>query len=87
MFDSEEKEILETFDRSEWQSVSDEEELERYRQYARSTLRKTKRINLRMPERDLVAIRKIAKEEGTPYQTLIASLVHKYVEKRLRESE
>jgi predicted DNA binding CopG/RHH family protein len=40
-----------------------------------------------MSQRDLVAIRKIAKEEGIPHQTLIASLVHKYVEKRLRESE
>lgn len=83
-FDPEEKEILESFERGEWRSVLDEESLERYRQYARYTLRKTKRINLRISERDLVAIKRIAQEEGIPYQTLIASLIHKYVESRLR---
>jgi predicted DNA binding CopG/RHH family protein len=82
-FDPEEREILESFERGEWRSVLDEEELERYRQYARYTLRKTKRINLRISERDLIAIKKIAQEEGIPYQTLIASLIHKYVESRL----
>ena len=82
-FDPEEKEILESFERDEWHSVLDEEALERYRQYARYTLRKTKRINLRISERDLIAIKRIAQAEGIPYQTLIASLIHKYVESRL----
>jgi len=82
-FDPEEKEILENFERNEWRSVLNEEELERYHQYARYTLRKTKRINLRISERDLIAIKIIAQEEGIPYQTLIASLIHKYVESRL----
>ena len=82
-FDPEEKEILESFERDEWHSVLDEELLSRYRQYARYTLRKTKRINLRISERDLIAIKRIAQEEGIPYQTLIASLIHKYVESRL----
>ncbi len=81
-FNPEEKDILESFERDEWRSVLDEEELERYRQYARYTLRKTRRINLRISERDLIAIKKIAQEEGIPYQTLIASLIHKYVESR-----
>ena len=83
-FDPEEKEILESFERDEWQSVLNEEELEYYRQCARYTLRKTKRINLRISERDLLAIKKIAQEEGIPYQTLIASLIHKYVEEKLK---
>jgi len=82
-FDPEEREILESFERDEWRSVLDEETLERYRQYARYTLRKTKRINLRISERDLIAIKRIAQEEGIPYQTLIASLIHKYMESRL----
>ena len=82
-FDPEEKEILESFERGEWQSVLSEEELERYRQYARRTLRKTKRINLRISEGDLIAIKSIAQKEGIPYQTLIASLIHRYIEERL----
>ena len=82
-FDPEEKEILESFERDERHSVLDEGLLSRYRQYARYTLRKTRRINLRISERDLIAIKKIAQEEGIPYQTLIASLIHKYVESRL----
>ncbi|HEB62751.1 MAG TPA: antitoxin [Bacteroidetes bacterium] len=82
-FDPEEKEILESFERDEWRSVLDEEELERYRQYARYALRKTKRINLRISERDLIAIKKIAQKEGIPYQTLIASLIHKFVEEKM----
>jgi len=84
-FDPEEREILESFEKEEWRSVMDEEELERYRNYARYTLRKTKRINLRISERDLIAIKRIAQEEGLPYQTLIASLIHKFVEKRWRQ--
>ena len=83
--DREEKEILESFEKEEWRSVADVAELERYGEYARRTLRKTKRINLRISEADLIAIKKKAAEEGLPYQTLIASLIHKYVTGKIRE--
>ncbi len=66
--DPEEKEILESFERDEWRSVSDTTEVERYGEYARQTLRKTKRINLRISEGDLIAIKRKASEEGIPYQ-------------------
>jgi len=70
-FDPEEKEILESFERDEWRSVLDEEELERYRQYARYALRKTKRINLRISERDLIAIKKSPRKRESPTRHLL----------------
>jgi len=47
------------------------------------TGKKTKNINIRISEYDLVKLRQRAAEEGIPYQTLIASIVHKYVSDRL----
>ncbi len=84
--DPEEKEILESYDHDEWQSVSDlKSESDRYRRYAGATFKKDKRVNIRISEKDLVAIQKRALEEGIPYQTLIASILHKYVSGRLSE--
>ncbi|RMD59417.1 MAG: antitoxin [Nitrospirae bacterium] len=82
--EKEEKEILESYERDEWHSVSTNKERKRYSEYALHSLRKTKKINLRLSERDYFAIKKIAEEEGIPYQTLISSLVHKYVQKKLK---
>jgi predicted DNA binding CopG/RHH family protein len=84
--EKEEKEILESYDHDEWQSVSDlKSESDRYRRYAGATFKKDKRLNIRISEKDLVAIQKRALEEGIPYQTLIASILHKYVSGRLSE--
>lgn len=84
--DSEEKELLESYDRDEWQSASDiKSESDRYRRYAGATFKKDKRINIRMSEKDLMAIQKKALEEGIPYQTLISSILHKYISGRLTE--
>ena len=54
-----------------------------YEEYARYSLNKQKRINIRMNERDLRKIRAKAIEEGVPYQSLIAMLIHKYNEGKL----
>lgn len=84
--DANEKEILESVERGEWQSVPDgEQQRNRYEGYARETFRKDRRINIRLSARDLEAIQKRALEEGLPYQTLISSLLHKYASGRLRE--
>jgi predicted DNA binding CopG/RHH family protein len=84
--DPEEKELLESYNKDEWQSVSDiKSKSERYRRYASATFKKDKRVNIRMSEKDLVAIQKKALEEGIPYQTLIASILHKYISGRLNE--
>ena len=49
------------------------------KEYARSTIRKDKRVNIRISERDLKELQRIALREGLAYQTLISSILHKYV--------
>ena len=81
-----EREIAESVERGEWKTVANlEAERKRYQRYAAATLKKNRRINIRISENDLEAIRKRAIEEGIPYQTLISSLLHKYVAGRLVE--
>jgi predicted DNA binding CopG/RHH family protein len=84
--DREKKELLESYDRDEWRSVSDlESEFDRYRNYAGATFKKDRRVNIRISQKDLIAIQKKALEEGIPYQTLISSILHKYISGRLTE--
>ncbi len=84
--DKEEKDILESYERGEWESVAElGKEKMRYAEYARSTLKKDKRINIRISQKDLESIQNIAIEEGIPYQTLISSLIHKYVTGKMVE--
>jgi predicted DNA binding CopG/RHH family protein len=84
--DQEEKGFLASYNRDEWQSVSDlKSESERYRKYAGATFKKDKRVNIRMSQKDLEAIQKKAMEEGIPYQTLLSSVIHKYLSGRLTE--
>lgn len=76
----EEKAILDSVERGEWRSVPGvDQEKRRYAMTARATLRKDKRVNIRMTERDLLRFQKKAAEEGLPYQTLISSVLHKYI--------
>lgn len=85
--DANEKEILESVERGEWRSArAGKRERSRYARYARATFRKDRRLNIRISSKDLEAIQKRALEEGLPYQTLISSLLHKYVSGRLREA-
>jgi predicted DNA binding CopG/RHH family protein len=82
----EEKEILESVERGEWRQIPHfKKAAARYRDAARATLRKDKRVNIRMTERDLVRLQRSAVHEGLPYQTLISSVLHKYVNGRLVE--
>lgn len=84
--DNYEKEILKSVDNGEWKSVDHlEEEKERFSQIARDTFNKNKRINIRLTEKDFKGIKVKSIEEGIPYQTLIASIVHKYINGRLVE--
>ena len=80
VLDDEEKDILESFDRDEWVPVENKkQELKKLQLYARNTLTKDKRINIRMSSKDLDQVQTIAAQEGIPYQTLISSIIHKYV--------
>jgi len=78
--DREEKDLMESIEKEEWQPVKnlDREKMAAI-QTARNTLKKDKRINLRLSQKDYHQIQLRAIEEGVPYQTLIASIVHKYL--------
>ena len=83
--DHEEKELLESFEKGEWESVRDEGRLTQLQSYAKATLAKDKRISLLLSSLDLDAIQARAIEEGIPYQTFISSILHKYITGRLVE--
>ena len=84
--DKYEKDILESYENDEWTEVPDvKNEIKKHTAYAKSTTRKDKRVNIRMSQRDLESLQRKALEEGIPYQTLISSLLHKYVNGRLVE--
>ncbi len=77
---SDEKILLEEIETEEWISVVESSaDLDKYAEVARNTLRKDKRVNIRISDRDLRSLKKIAVKEGLPYQTLISSILHKYV--------
>ena len=83
--DSEEKTLIEELENEEWKSVvSSPKDFVQFKQAARATLKKDKRVNIRISERDLSSIQKIALEEGIPYQTLISSILHKFVNKKIK---
>ncbi len=84
--DREEKQILSAFEAGKLKStVTSEAALRRYREYAHATLSKNKRVNIRLSTPDLSEIRARATEKGIPYQTLIASILHKFVAGRFVE--
>lgn len=82
---TEERELLESWERGEWQSIADADLLDRYRQAARNTALKDKRVNIRISSQDLELLQARALREGIPYQTLMASILHKYVHGTLEE--
>lgn len=85
--DAAEKDLVESVERGEWRSVPGGKRVrERYARHAKATFRKDRRLNIRLSSKDLEAIQKRALAEGLPYQTLIASLLHKYASGRLREA-
>ena len=84
--DQDELELLASYEQEEWQSVKNiKEQAAQYRAYARASFRKDKRVNIRISEKDLFDLQKRALREGIPYQTLISSVLHKYVTGALTE--
>lgn len=81
--DEEEKNLIAAYDRGEFKSVKDQEAAKHAAvQAAKSYLRKDARINIRLSSADLAMLKLRAAEEGLPYQSLIASVLHKYVSGR-----
>ncbi|MFA6716581.1 MAG: hypothetical protein WC082_16020 [Victivallales bacterium] len=84
--DKDEKELIESIESGKWQSVRNlDDEIKTHKEYARNTLRKNQRVNLRISSKDLEDIQSLAAEEGLPYQTLMSSILHKYVSGKLVE--
>ena len=85
--DSEEKKLLRAYEKGEWKSARPgKRSIEKYRTYARATLAKDRRVNIRLSSRDVQDLQARAMEEGIPYQTLMASVLHKFVTGRLVET-
>ena len=84
----EEKGIVKSFENGEWVPVSDLSRRKReLMQYARNTLKKDKRLNIRISERDLVELQRKALREGLPYQTFVSSIIHKFINGTLVEEK
>src|SRR3989338_5327526 len=75
----EEQNIENMFEKGEFVRVKNfEKRKKELASYARYTLSKNKRINIRMHESDLQAIKERAQKHGLPYQTLISTILHNY---------
>lgn len=83
---SEEKDLRETIDNNEWKPIRNKRAvIKELQETATNTMLKDQRMNIRIGKRDLDGIKEKALEEGIPYQTLVASLIHKYVNGKLKE--
>lgn len=82
--DDEEREFIEAYERGEYIETSASKDLKKkVKAAAKNYMQKNARINIRISEADLHGLKVRAVEEGMPYQTLIASVLHKFVSGRL----
>ena len=84
--DDEEKNLIDSIEQGEWKSADEvDSHKSRARTFAEATMRKDKRMNIRISERDLRNLKTRAMEEGLPYQTLVSMIIHKYLSGRFEE--
>ena len=83
--DKDESKLLKAFDAGEFKSVATPARKRQIQEAAVNTFKKDKRINIRISSRDLNAIQRRAVIEGIPYQTLVSSILHKYVSGSLHD--
>lgn len=77
---TEEKELLISIENDEWKGVRNKKDLmDKLQNAAKSTMLKDQRMNIRIAKKDLEGLKTKALEEGIPYQTLVSSILHKYV--------
>ena len=76
---AEESELLDSYESEEWVSELNDESREEYAAAAKATFKKDKRVNIRISNKDLELLQAKALAEGIPYQTLMSSVLHKYV--------
>jgi predicted DNA binding CopG/RHH family protein len=83
----EEKNLIKSYEKDEWVSIKKTpNSFKKYVSYAKASLKKDKRINIRISAKDLEGVQKKAIEEGLPYQTFISSIIHKFVTGRLKRA-
>lgn len=81
----EEKQLLKAIEAGEFESVLTKKRRAELASAAKDTVRKDKRINIRISNRDLKAVQLKALQEGVPYQTLVSSVIHKYISGSLKD--
>jgi predicted DNA binding CopG/RHH family protein len=81
----EEREILKDFEDGKFESILSQQRIEELQSIAAETFKKDRRINIRLSSRDLEGLQRRALEEGMPYQTLVSSILHKYVSGSLHD--
>lgn len=81
----EEKMLLDAVEAGEFVSALTEPRKVELEAIANNTVKKDKRVNIRISNRDLTAIRSRASEEGIPYQTFVSSIIHKYISGSLQD--
>lgn len=85
MYDDE-KDLFESVEKGEWSSVENlTEEIAVAKEAAEATYGKDQRMNIRISSRDMNSLKVRAREEGMPYQTLVSSIIHKFLTGRLKE--
>ena len=86
--DNYERKLMESLENDEWETIEGEEKerlLAKMKEAAKNTLSsrpKRKPVTLRLLENDVEKIKEEARQEGIPYQTLIGSVLHKYVSEK-----
>jgi Uncharacterized protein conserved in bacteria len=83
---NEESDLLESIEKDEWVSVKNKNlMIKQLKETARNTMLKDQRMNIRIGKKDLDGLKVRAMEEGIPYQTLVSSIIHKYINGKLKE--
>ena len=87
-YNKEEQKLIETIEKEDWTEVDNmAEAIEEAKRIAQATTTKSERMNIRMSEKDMKALKARAIEEGLPYQSLVSSVLHKYVNGQLVEKQ
>ena len=82
-----EKVLMDSIEKDEWVSVANKNDMiNKLKNTAKNTMLKDQRMNVRISKRDLVHLKAKALEEGIPYQTLVTSIIHKYINGNFREA-
>ncbi len=83
----EELAILKDFEEGKFKPIKNQASAQaKYKKYTTTHLTKTKNVNIRLSEKDLLTLKSKAMEEGIPYQTLTTSIIHKYLGGRLKQT-